>query len=122
MLVNERHVRDEDRTNERVHIVYTNGYRETLPTAYIELESPYIRGRVKAACMSQMRHDVTLGSKYVIPRPNPATCRKKPVELMGVQVAKAREQERAVAEATESINNTLPSDWKVLQDGERTLE
>ena len=121
VLVHERHVRDEDRTDERVSVVYTNGYRETLPAAYIELESPYIQGRVKAACVAQLRHDVTLGSKYFIPRPNPRTCRKEPVEMMGMQIVKTREEERAVAEATESTDNTLLSDLEVLQDGDRTL-
>ena len=41
---------------------------------------------------------------------------------MEVQVAKARDEERAVAEATESLDDTLPSDLKVLQDGDRTLK
>ena len=90
--------------------MYTNGDRKTLHTAYIELESPYIRGRVNAACVTQLRHDVTLASRYVIPRPNPRICREEAVDVKEVQVAKARDQERAVAEATESLDNTLPSD------------
>ena len=84
----------------------------------MDLESPYIRGRVKAACMTQMRHGVTLGSMYAITRSNPTACREKPVELTGVQVAKARERKRAVAEATELNGNILPGDWKVLQNGD----
>jgi hypothetical protein len=122
VLVHERHVRDEDRTDKRVNVVYANGYRETLPLVYIELESPYIQGRVEAACVTQLRHDVTIGHKYVIPRPNPKTCCEETVAVVETQITNAREQERAVAEATELLDNTLSSDLKVLQDGDRTLE
>ena len=42
VVVHDKLVRDEDRTDERVNVVYANGYKETLPVAYIELDCQYV--------------------------------------------------------------------------------
>ena len=122
VIVHHKYVRDTDRTGEYVDVVYANGSRETLPIAYVELESPYIKGRFKAACAHQLHHGVVLGCKYVLPQPNPETCQEIVVGMVETRAARARGQPRALPTTTVPIANTLPGEVRGLQDEDTTLE
>ena len=45
VVVHNKLVRDEDRTDEQVDVVYANGFKDTLLIAYVKLDCPYIQGR-----------------------------------------------------------------------------
>ena len=103
-------------------MVYANGFKETLPIAYVELDCPYIQGRYKAACVPRSNYYVFLGCEYVLPQPNPATCREVSVGVVETRAAKAREQTQFLTTTTAPITNTLPRVMKTLQDGDQTLD
>ena len=85
VVVHNKLVRDEDRTDEQVDVVYANGFKETLPIAYVELDCPYIQGRYKAACVPRSNYEVVMGCEYVLPQPNPATCREVSVGVVEIR-------------------------------------
>ena len=72
-----------------MHVKVANSVEDSLPVAMVDMNIPYVKGRVAAACFTGLNHDLILGSYYVLSRPNPETC--TPVGAM-----EARAQEVAM--------------------------
>ena len=97
VVVHSKFVRDEDRTDEQVDVVYANGSKETLPITYVKVDCPYVRGPYKAACVPRSNHDLVLGCEYVLPQPNPATCREVTVGVVETRAAKSTRATTGIA-------------------------
>ena len=102
---------------------YANSCEERLPIAWVDIETPYVKGRVKAACVAALACDLVLGCRYVLPQPNPATCCRATVAAVETR---AQKQKRAsaskpVAVPPIPVMNLLPGDLKDLQQKNPTL-
>ena len=73
VLVAARHVTPSDITQDTVLVRYANSCEECLPIPWVDIEIPYVKGRVKAACVAALACNLVLGCRYVLPQPNPAT-------------------------------------------------
>ena len=72
VLVVARHINPSDITQDTVLVRYANSCEERLPIAWVHIETPYVKGRVKAACVAALACDLVLGCRYVLSQPNPA--------------------------------------------------
>ena len=72
VLVAARHVTPSDITQDTVLVRYANSCEERLPIAWVDIETPYVKRRVKAACVAALACDLVLSCRYVLPQPNPA--------------------------------------------------
>ena len=123
VLVRTRYVRPTDHTKETVLVQYANCAEEQLPIAWVELDTPYMSGRVKAACMTSLSHDVVLGCKYVLPQPNPETCREAAVvaAVTRAQESKRSSETKPVVVTPLPVKNLLPGELRELQRNDVTL-
>ena len=56
----------------------------------VDVDTPYVKGRVAAACSAGLVHDLILGCRYVLPQPNPETC--TPVDVATVETRSQKRQ------------------------------
>ena len=68
-----RHVTPSDITQDTVLVRYANSCEERLPIGWVDIETPYVKGRAKAACVAALACDLVLSCRCVPPQPNPAT-------------------------------------------------
>lgn len=62
IIVKPRFVKDEDYTDETEEVTYANNtLKDVHRKAFIDLNSPYVRGRVKAIVMNNMEPDIFIG-------------------------------------------------------------
>ena len=98
VLVLTKHVNKSDITRGTVLVRYANSCEDRLPIAWVDIETPYVKGRVKAACVAALACDLVLGCRYVLPQPNPATCYQATVAAV-----ETRAQKRKRASASEQV-------------------
>ena len=58
VLAAARHVTPSDITQDTVLVRYANSCGERLPVAWVVIETPYVNGRVKAACVAALAYDL----------------------------------------------------------------
>jgi hypothetical protein len=138
VLVSSKFVRQEDYTRRFVRVKFANNFEDFIPVAMVDIDTPYVKGRVAAACLAGGLYDLILGSHYVLPRPNPKSCnqlgateaqaQEVATEIRSPEVAvEARSQEpRADIEpvATTDIfaQDMLPAELRKLQLEDVTLD
>ena len=74
VLMLTKHVNKSDITQGTVLMRHANSSEDHLPIAWVDIETPYVKGRVKAACVAALACDLVLGCRYILPQPNPAMC------------------------------------------------
>jgi transposase InsO family protein len=123
VLVAARHVTPSDITQDTVLVRYANSCEERLPIAWVCIETPYVKGRVKAACVAALAFDLVLGCRYVLPQPNPATCCRATVAAVETRAQKRKRvsASKPVAVPPIAVANLLPGDLKDLQQKDPTL-
>mgnify|MGYP003471107125 FL=1 len=90
VLVLTKHVNKSDITRGTVLVRYANSCEDRLPIAWVDIETPYVKGRVKAACVAALACDLVLGCRYVLPQPNPATCYRATVAAVETRAQKRK--------------------------------
>ena len=137
VLVNSKFVKEEDYTQQFVRVKFVNNLVDSLPVAMVDIDTPYVKGRVAAACLAGLLQDLILGSHYVLPRPNPETCNQVgTVEVQAQEVAtKRRSPEVAIETRSQNhqtniepivtkdilVQNMLPIELRRLQQEDVTL-
>ena len=90
VLVNSKFVKEGDYTRQFVQVKFANSVEDSLPVAMVDVDTPYVKGRVAAACSAGLAHDLILGCRYVLLQPNPATC--TPVDVAVVETRSHKHQ------------------------------
>ena len=65
-----KHVNKSDITQGTVLVMYANSCEDPLPIVWMDIETHYVKGRVKAACVAALACDLVLGCRYVLPQPS----------------------------------------------------
>jgi transposase InsO family protein len=120
-LVDSKFVKPADYTGEIVEVQFANKSRDSLPVVKINLDSPYVKGRIQAACLSGLSHDVILGCRYVLPQPNPMTCTPVHVGSVETRSMRRRSGPKPLKPSTSPIDNLLPGELRGLQEEDSTL-
>ena len=68
-MVHRSLIDEQNLTGESVHISYANSASQSLPLAEVQVDSPFITGKVKAAVSDSLVYPAMLGCHYVVPRP-----------------------------------------------------
>jgi hypothetical protein len=120
-LVDSRYVKPGDYTGETVEVQFANRTKDSLPVVNIDLDSPYVKGRIQAACLSGLSDDVILGCRYVLPQPNPATCTPVHVGSVETRAMKRKSGSKPLRPTTSPIDNLVPGELKKLQEEDLSL-
>ena len=120
-LVDSKFVKPADYTGETVEVQFANRSKDSLPVVYIDLDSPYVKGRIQAACLSGLSHDVILGCRYVLPQPNPMTCTPVHVGAVETRSMGRKSGPKPLNPSTSPIDNLLPGELRRLQEEDSTL-
>ena len=118
-LVDKKYVRPEDYTGEVIEVQYANSARDSLPVALIDLDSPYVKGKIEAACLDGLSHDVILGCRYVLPQPNPETCTPKPVSAVETRSQSRQTKPKPMQVTPTPVCNVLPAEFEEAAAGRR---
>lgn len=123
VLVLTKHVKKSDITRGTVLVRYANSCEDRLPIAWVDIETPYVKGRVKAACVAALACDLVLGCRYVLPQPNPATCYRATVAAVETRAQKRKRASTSeqVAVSPIPVTNLLPGELRNLQQEDPTL-
>ena len=115
VLVNSKFVKEGDYTSRIVQVKFGNNAEDSMPVAMVDVDTPYVQGRVAAACSAGLPYDFILGCRYVLPQPNPATC--TPVDVAAVETRSQKRQAKTepMATADISVQNMLPTELRRLQ-------
>ena len=123
VLVLTKQVNTSDITQGTVLVRYANSCEDRLPIAWGDIEAPYVKGRVKAACVAALACDLVLGCRYVLLQPNPATCYRATVAAVETraQMRKRFSASEQVAVSPILVIKLLPGKLKNLQQEDPTL-
>ena len=93
------------------------------PIAWVDIETPYVKVRVKAACVATLACALVLGCRYVLPQPKHATCYRATVAAVETR---AQKRKRAFASEHVAVSpilviKLLPGKLKNLQQEDPTL-
>ena len=87
--------------------------------AWVDIKTPYVMGRVKAACVAALTCDLMLGCRYVLLQPNPATCYRATVAAAETQAQKRKRASASeqVAVSPIPVTNLLSGElWNLQQE------
>ena len=120
-LVSAKYCRPEDYTGRTIAVKFANCTEAILPVVMIDLESSYVRGRIEAACMEGLSHDLILGCRYVLPQPNPVYGAPVPVASVTTRAQRDRTSPRPLRNTLSPIANVSSRELKELQRADSTL-
>ncbi|KAK7480042.1 hypothetical protein BaRGS_00028679 [Batillaria attramentaria] len=128
IAVSASRVKDSDRTGRFINMVLANTrHTDLYPTAFVDLESPFVQGRVEAVVIDDACHDVIIGNTATFvdgeTAPVPVYARREFVSAVQTraQARKEQEIEKPVPVVQTCGLDITPSELKELQAGDSTL-
>nr|KAG5702560.1 hypothetical protein BaRGS_003720 [Batillaria attramentaria] len=128
IAVSASRVKDSDRTGRFINMVLANTrHTDLYPTAFVDLESPFVQGRVEAVVIDDACHDVIIGNTATFvdgeTAPVPVYARREFVSAVQTraQARKEQETEKPVPVVQTCGLDITPSELKELQAGDSTL-
>lgn len=108
-------MKDGNFTNEFMQVKYANSTRNSLPDTMANVDTPYVKGGIAAACFTGLSNDIILGYRYVLLRPNPETCTPVNVATVETRSQKRRAKTEPMAMTVILVQNILPTELRKLQ-------
>jgi transposase InsO family protein len=128
MAVTSRLVREEDLTGKKLHVTLANSLHvEEYPVAMIDLDSPFVRGRVEVVVMDNACQDVIIGNAATFitgeTLPVPVYAKREFVSAVQTRAQAKREQgeEQPIPVVRTCGLDVTPAKMKELQASDLTL-